>query len=83
MSQAEQKARDVEAVVRRVQADHPSVSNDTVAAVAARTYDELAVARVLNYRLILTERRVRRELGSPRTESRFDEDKLSLSYRRQ
>ena len=67
MARTEQKAHDIEAVVRRVQVDHPSVSPERLAAVAERTYDELAEARVLNYRLILIERRLRRTLACPRT----------------
>jgi hypothetical protein len=63
MTRTEQRAHDIEAVVRRVQADHTSVSQEKLAAIAERTYDDLAQARVLNYRLILTERRLRLDLG--------------------
>ena len=59
----DRKAQEVETVVRRVQADHPSVSLHTLEAVVERTYDELADARVQTYRLILTEREVRRSLA--------------------
>jgi hypothetical protein len=59
----DRKAQEVETVVRRVQADHPSVSLHTLEAVVERTYDELADARVQTYRLILTEREVRRNLA--------------------
>ena len=61
----DRKAQDVETVVRRVQADHPSVSLHTLEAVVERTYEELAGARVQTYRLILTEREVRRNLAGP------------------
>ncbi len=61
----DRKAQEVETVVRRVQADHPSVSLHTLEAVVERTYDELADARVQTYRLILTEREVRRTLSDP------------------
>ncbi len=61
----DRKAQDVETVVRRVQADHPSVALHTLEAVVERTYEELAGARVQTYRLILTEREVRRNLAGP------------------
>jgi hypothetical protein len=59
----DRRAQEVEMVVRRLQADHPSVSLHTLSAVVERTYDELADARVQTYRLILTERGVRRSLA--------------------